>query len=98
MRADWGEALLDPCPYHDGRDLVDTLPPPRHLVPAVVLFRRREGSRHESHPTAPARRPSAAPTRRGSHATARSGESARPAEGRGVESPGRMDPAGDADG
>jgi hypothetical protein len=38
MRADSGEALLDPCPYHDGRDLVDTLPPPRHLVPAVVFF------------------------------------------------------------
>ncbi|HSC70269.1 MAG TPA: hypothetical protein VLH58_02880 [Candidatus Methylomirabilis sp.] len=29
---------MDPCPYHDGRDLVDTLPPPRHLVPAVVFF------------------------------------------------------------
>src|SRR3972149_3654045 len=44
MRADSGEALLDPCPYHDGRDLVETLPPPRHLVPAVVLFVPRGGT------------------------------------------------------
>lgn len=31
---------MGPYPYHDGRDLVDTLPPPRHLVPAVVFFLR----------------------------------------------------------
>src|SRR3990172_6677782 len=48
MRADSGEALLDPCPYHDGRDLVETLPPPRHLVPAVVLLVPRGGTDHQS--------------------------------------------------
>src|SRR3989337_1443810 len=37
------ESPLESCPSHDGRDLVETPPPPRHLVPAVVFFHLAQG-------------------------------------------------------